>query len=124
MAWGDRVSTRLSTDLVVMQGTLYYNVGLRGTFFFKDDDTSSISLLAGFGSFPELNFFEQTALQNLSHTNTMVGFDARILISRQLALGLTGSWNTCYNPVTRPDGTILDSYRNIYTLAARVQIAF
>ena len=123
MAW-DRVSARLSTDFVLLQGGLYYNVGLRGTFFFKDDDTTSISLLTGFGSFPELSFFEQTAIQNFSRTNTMVGFDARILISRQLALGITGSWNTCFNPVRRLDGTILDSYRNIYSLAARVQIAF
>ena len=123
MAW-DRVSARVSTDFVLLRGGLYYNVGLRGTFFFKDDDTTSISLLTGFGSFPELSFFEQTALQNLSHTNTMVGFDARILLSRQLALGITGSWNTCFNPVRRPDGTILDSYRNVYSLAARVQIAF
>jgi hypothetical protein len=123
MAW-DRVSARLSTDFGLLQGGLYYNVGLRGTFFFKDNDTTSISLLTGFGSFPELSFFDQTALQNLSHTNTMVGFDARILISRQLALGLTGSWNTYFNPVSRPDGTILDSYRNIYSLAVRAQIAF
>lgn len=123
MTW-ERVMARLSTDLVLMQGNLYYNVGLRGTFFFKDDETTSISLLTGFGSFPELSFFEQTAIQNFSRTNTMVGFDARILISRQLALGITGSWNTCFNPVRRLDGTILDSYRNIYSLAARVQIAF
>jgi tetratricopeptide (TPR) repeat protein len=122
-AW-EHISLRASTDLVAMAGSLYYNVGLRGSFFFKDDNTSSISLLAGFGSFPELSFFEQTALRNLSHTNTMVGVDARILISRRFALGLTGSWNTCYDPVSKPDGTILDSYRNIYALAARVQIAF
>lgn len=123
MAW-ERVSARLSTDLVILQGSLYYNIGLRGTFFFKEDDTTSISLLTGFGSFPELSFFEQTAIRNFSHTNSMVGFDARILLSRQFALGLTGSWNTCFNPVRMPDGTILDSYRNIYALAARVQIAF
>ena len=123
MVW-DRFSARLSTDVILMRGGLYANVGLKGSFFFKEDDYSSISLLAGFGSFPELTFFEQTAIQNFSRANSMVGFDARLLISNQYAVGLTGSWNTCFNPVKAKDGTILDSYKNVYALAVRVQIAF
>ena len=122
-AW-DRASLRLSTDLIQMQGSLYYNIGMKASFFFNDDDTSCISFLTGFGSFPELVFFEQTALRDVSHTNTMVGFDARLLCTRQLAIGLTGSWNTCYNPARQSDGTLIDSYKNIYAIALRAQIAF
>ena len=123
MVW-ERFSARLSTDVILMTGGLYANLGLKGSFFFLEDNTSCISLLAGFGSFPELTFFEQTAIQNFSRTNSMVGFDARLLVSNQFAVGLTGSWNTCFNPVKAKDGTILDSYRNVYALAVRVQIAF
>ena len=122
-AW-NRASLRLSTDLIGMQNSLYYNVGLKASFFFMDDDTSSISFLTGVGSFPELIFFEQTALRDISHTNVMLGFDARLLCTRQLAIGFTGTWNTCYNPNRQTDGTIVDSYKNIYALAIRAQIAF
>lgn len=107
-----------------MANSLYYNVGLKGKFLFNNDNVSSITLLTGFGSFPELTFFEQTALRNLSHTNAMVGFDLQYLCTRQLCLGLTGTWNTCYNPYRMKDGSWADSYRNIYALTFQAHIAF
>ena len=122
-AW-ERISVTANVDLITMQSSLYYNVGLKGKFLINDDNTSSVTLLAGFGSFPELTFFEQTALRNLSHTNAMVGFDAQYLLTRHLSVGLTGNWNTCFNPYTRKDGTLADSYRNIYSLNAQLHVAF
>ena len=120
----ERISLTASTDLTLMVNSLYYNVGLKGKFLFNNDNISSITLLTGFGSFPELTFFEQTALRDLSHTNAMVGFDIQYLCSRQLCLGLTGTWNTCYNPYRMKDGSWVDSYRNIYALTLQAHIAF
>ncbi len=120
----ERINLALSTDLTTMSSSLYYNVGLKGKFFINNDNISSISLLTGFGSFPELTFFEQTALRDLSHTNAMVGFDLQYLCTRQLCLGLTGTWNTCYNPYRMKDGSLVDSYRNIYALTFQAHIAF
>ncbi len=120
----ERISLIASTDLTLMVSNLYYNVGLKGKFLFNNDNISSITLLTGFGSFPELTFFEQTALRNLSHTNAMVGFDIQYLCSRQLCLGLTGTWNTCYNPYRMKNGSWVDSYRNIYALTLQAHIAF
>ena len=120
----ERISLTASTDLTLMVNSLYYNVGLKGKFLFNNDNISSITLLTGFGSFPELTFFEQTALRDLSHTNAMVGFDIQYLCSRQLCLGLSGTWNTCYNPHRMKDGSWVDSYRNIYALTLQAHIAF
>ena len=120
----ERISLTASTDLTLMVSNLYYNVGLKGKFLFNNDNVSSLTLLTGFGSFPELTFFEQTALRNLSHTNAMVGFDLQYLCTRQLCLGLTGTWNTCYNPFRMKDGSWVDSYRNIYALTLQAHIAF
>ena len=122
-AW-ERTSLSMGTDFTLMSNSLYYNVGLKGKFLINNDNISSISLLTGFGSFPELTFFEQTALRDLSHTNAMVGFDFQYLITRQLCLGLTGTWNTCYNPYRLKDGSLVDSYRNIYALTLQAHIAF
>ena len=122
--WGERIRTTLTTDMAVIRSGFYYNVGLKGKLFFNDDNISSVSLITGFGSFPELSFFEQTALRNVSHTNSMIGFDAQILCSSRLYVGLSGSWNTCYDPRRDANGVLTDSYRNIYTITAQLHVAF
>lgn len=120
----ERISLTLSTDFTAMASSLYYNVGVKGKFLINNDNTSAITLFSGFGSFPELTFFEQTALRNFSHTNAMVGFDFQYLCTRQLCLGVTGTWNTCYSPYHKKNGTWVDSYRNIYALSLQAHIAF
>ena len=120
----ERISLTMGTDFTLLSSSLYYNVGVKGKFLINNDNISSLTLLSGFGSFPELTFFEQTALRDLSHTNAMVGFDFQYLCTRQLCLGLTGTWNTCYNPYRLKDGTLVDSYRNIYALTLQAHIVF
>jgi len=107
-----------------MRSDIYYNVGMKGKLFINDDNISSVSLMAGIGSFPELNFFDQTALKELSHTNAMVGFDAQYLLTENLYLGLSGSWNTYYSPYRTLEGILVDSYRNIYSLTLQLHVAF
>ena len=121
----ERVKVTANTDITLMSANLYYNIGLKGKLFVNNDNISSVSLITGFGSFPELSFFEQTALRYISHTNAMVGFDVQYLITRHLCLGLTGSWNTCFNPYyQKKDDTFIDSYRNIFSIALQFQLAF
>lgn len=122
-SWG-RIKAMANIDLTAMKSGLYYNVGLKGKLFINEDNISSVSLLTGFGSFPELSFFEQTALRNVSHTNAMVGFDAQYLCTSNLYLGLAGSWNTYFNPHRLADGSLTDSYRNIYSLTLQLHVAF
>lgn len=118
------IKASCKVDVTLMEGSIYYNVGLKGKLFINDDNISSVSLLTGIGSFPELTFFEQTALRNVSHTNAMVGFDAQYLVTRNLYLGLAGSWNTCFNPYRDNYGELHDSYRNIYSITAQLHVAF
>lgn len=120
----DRIRTTLNVDMATMKSGVYYNVGLKGKLFFNDDNISSVSLITGFGSFPELSFFEQTALRNVSHTNSMIGFDVQVLISPSFYIGLSGNWNTCYNPYWDGNGVLTDSYRNIYSITAQLHVAF
>ena len=120
----ERIKLTANTDVTILSSSLYYNIGLKGKLFVNNDNISSVSLITGFGSFPELSFFEQTALRNVSHTNAMVGFDVQYLCTKHLCLGLTGSWNTCYNPYRLQDGTLEDSYRNIYSIALQFHLAF
>lgn len=122
-AW-ERMRASLNTNLTAMKGSLYYNVGLKGKLFFNNDNTSAVSLMAGVGTFPELTFFEQTALRNVAHTNAMVGFDVQYLLTRHLYVGLQGNWNTCFSPYTDGEGVLNDSYRNIYSLTFQVHMAF
>ena len=120
----ETIKTTLTADFSILQSKLYYNLGLKGKLFINDDNISSVSLLAGFGSFPELSFFEQTALRGISHTNAMIGFDAQYLLTHNLYVGIAGSWNTCYNPYRLDDGSLTSSYRNIYTISMQMHVAF
>lgn len=120
----ERIKLTANTDVTLLSGSIYYNIGLKGKLFVNNDNISSVSLITGFGSFPELSFFEQTALRNVSHTNAMVGFDVQYLFTRHFCIGLTGSWNTCFNPYRHNDGTLVDSYRNIYSVALQFHLAF
>lgn len=123
-AWTERIQTTANADLAIIRGGFYYNIGLKGKLFINDDNTSSVSLVTSLGTFPELTFFEQTALQRLSHLNAMVGLDVQYLLTRHLCLGLTGSWNTCYDPYRLADGSMQSHYRNIYTICAQLHLAF
>jgi hypothetical protein len=89
-----------------------------------DDNTTSVALQTGFGSFPELTFFEQTALRGVSHTNAMVGFNAKYLCAENMYIGLTGNWNTCFNPYYTEEGILKDAYRNIYSVTLQLHVAF
>ena len=120
----ERIKVTGSTDVSLLASSIYYNIGLKGKLFINNDNISSVSLITGFGSFPELSFFEQTALQNVSHTNAMVGFEVQYLFTRHLCASLTGNWNTCYNPYFQIDGTLVESYRNIYSVALQLNLAF
>lgn len=118
------IKTSLSVDVSMLDSKLYYNVGLKGKLFINNDNISSVSLITGFGSFPELSFFEQTALRGISHTNAMIGFDAQYLLTHNLYIGVAGSWNTCYNPYRQADGSLTASYRNIYSVTMQMHVAF
>ena len=122
-AW-ERIRASLNTNITVMNSSLYYNVGVKGKLFFNNDNISAVSLMTGFGSFPELTFFEQTALRNVSHTNAMVGFDVQYLLTRHLYIGLQGNWNTCFSPYIDSEGKLNDSYRNIYSMTLQLHMAF
>ena len=131
----ERLNMSAAVDLALIHWNLYYNATLKGKLFINEDNISSVSLMAGFGSFPELAFFDQSVLQNISHTNAMIGFDAQYLLTKHLYLGLTGTWNTYYSPYYRQPqedengnviarGRYLDSYRNIFIITAQLHVAF
>ncbi|MCH5347590.1 MAG: tetratricopeptide repeat protein [Muribaculaceae bacterium] len=120
----ERIYTSLGLDLSFLNKGLYYNLAWKGKLFINEDNISSVGLMAGFGTFPELTFFDQSALKDLSHINGMVGADFTYLITHNFFLGVTGTWNTLYNPVRLPDGTIVSSSRNIYTILFSLHLEF
>ena len=122
-AW-ERIRLTGNADFAILSSSFFYNIGVKGKLYINNDNITSVSLITGFGSFPELTFFEQTALRNISHTNAMVGFDFQYLLTRHCCLGLAGSWNTCYDPYTNKEGVLNDSYRNIYSITLQFHLAF
>lgn len=120
----ERVKASATVDLFAIDKGFYYNVGLKGKVFVNNDNISSVGLLAGFGSFPEITFFDQTALNTLSHTNAMVGLEGMWLVTNNFAISLNGNWNTYYNPVRLNTGEFKDSYRNVFSLNLGLHVGF
>lgn len=123
--WGERIVTSAALDLIGMQTGFYYNMNLKGKMFVANDNVSSVGVLLGFGSFPEMAFFDQTGLSTLSKTNAMVGIEGMYLVTGNLALTLNGNWNTYYYPVRlHIDEPMVDSYRNVFSINLGVHVAF
>lgn len=121
----DRIGLHLGLDLIALDvKDFYYNASLKGKFFINDDAVSAISALVGVGSFPELTFFDQLTMNGISNMNAMVGVEATFLVTKNLILGINGSWNTFYDPKFTEEGYPVDSYRNIYSISGNVQICF
>lgn len=119
-----RIRTSMGVDLIGMGKGFYYNVGLKGKLFVNEDNISSVGLMAGFGSFPELTFFDQTALSSLSKTNAMVGIEGTYLFTHNFYAGLSGAWNTYYSPFKLESGAIRSLYRNVFSLNLHLNVAF
>lgn len=122
-AWS-RVRASASADLVGMSEGLFYNVGLKWKLFINEDNVSAVSILAGFGTFPELNFFDQTALSGISHSNASVGAEFMYLFTKHFAFSFNFNWNTDYNPHVLSDGSFMNSYRNIFSVFVGLHTAF
>ena len=122
-AW-ERIRTSFNVDLSYLRKNLFYNIGWKGKLFINEDNISSVGLMAGFGTFPELTFYDQTVLSNTAKTNVTIGFDFQYLLTKNLYLGINGVWNTFYNPLHAPNGTLLRAYRNIYVLTGQLHVAF
>ena len=121
----EKVKLTANVDLISLDLTnFYYNTTLKGKFFVNDDNISSVSALIGFGSFPELTFFDQTTMNGITNMNAMVGVEGIYLITKNLYIGVGGTWNTYYNPSFTNDGYAVDSYRNIYSVNVSLHLAF
>lgn len=121
----ERINASANLDLIGMSSGIYYNLGLKGKVFINNDNVSSVGLLAGFGSFPELTFFDQTALTTLSHTNAMVGLEGMYLLTNNFAITINGNWNTYYYPVRlHVNEPMVDSYRNVFSINVGLHVAF
>ncbi|MCH5227244.1 MAG: hypothetical protein J1F16_05445 [Muribaculaceae bacterium] len=122
----EKVGLHLNADFITLDflKEMYYNVSLKGKFFINEDGVSSVGANVGFGSFPELTFFDQTTMNGITNMNAMVGIDGTYLLTKNLFITLAAAWNTYYNPVFSAEGYPLDSYRNIYQVSLGLHVAF
>ncbi|MCH5242300.1 MAG: tetratricopeptide repeat protein [Muribaculaceae bacterium] len=121
----EKVGLHLNVDAIALDlKNYYYNASLKAKFFINEDGVSSISAIAGVGSFPELDFFDEMVMNGISNMNGMVGVDFNYLLTKNLILGVAGNWNTYYNPDFNSDGIPVDSYRNIYSVTGYLQVCF
>ena len=121
----ERINLNLNVDLISLDlKNFYYNASLKGKVFVNEDNISSVGAIVGFGSFPELEYFDQTTMNGITNVNAVVGIEGVWLITKNLYAGLAGTWNTYYNPSFTPEGVAVDSYKNVYSINASLHIAF
>ena len=109
-------------DGVMMDGKFYYNASAKAKMMLTEDGVTSVTLMGGFGSFPELNLFDLAVAQCFTNTNTMVAVDAQVLLAKNLALGITGTWYTNYNPTVIYQ-VLTTYYRNLFSLSLQLHVA-
>lgn len=122
-AW-ERIRMTAGVDVSLLRGNIFYNVNWKGKVFINEDNISSIGLSAGYGSFPELQFYDQSVLGSSDRQNASLGFDFTYLLTKNFYIGVNGTWNTFYNPLRGPEGQLMRAYRNVYVLGAQLHVAF
>ncbi|MBE6222509.1 MAG: tetratricopeptide repeat protein [Bacteroidales bacterium] len=104
-------------------GTIYhivfFNGSLRYRFFPFDGGRSYVEAQAGAGTAPEilfLNYYQTSSVFN--HLNSFVAVTAQWAITHNLAIQLSGTWNTLY------DQRATVSYRNLLMGHVSLSISF
>ena len=121
----ERIKLSANIDLISLDiNNYYYNTTIKSKFFINEDNISSVGAMIGFGSFPELTYFDMSTMNGITNMNGMVGVDFTYLITKNLFIGISGAWNTYYNPEFMNDGYAVASYRNIYSVNASLHISF
>ena len=120
----ERVNVQGALDIFALSRGIFYNLTAKSKIFITNDNITSIGVMAGFGSFPELNFFDQSAISSITKTNAMVGFDGMFLLTNNFALSVAGNWNTYYYPQLVVGEGFRDFYRNIFSFNIALHVAF
>jgi len=104
-------------------GTVYGIVFFNGTFRYRfypfDGGRSYVEAQAGGGTAPEilfLNYYQTSSVFN--HLNSFIACTAQWAITYNLALQLSGTWNTLY------DQRATVSYRNLFMAHVSLAISF
>ena len=120
--WNERITASGQVDCILFDNTFYYNASAKCKMLLADDRVSSITAMAGIGSFPEMSLFDKgLATTSLSKTNTMVALEGQWLIARNLSIGLCGTWYTNYSPKV-VNGTLTTYYRNLYSINLQLHV--
>lgn len=120
----DRVVMSFTGDLIYMRRNIFYNTTLKASININEDRTSQVGIFGSYGTFPQLQFFDLSTLSTSARSNISLGFITQFLLTKNLILGVNGSWNTFYNPQIIDSGRVLSMYRNIYILSGFIQVAF
>ena len=100
-------------------GIVFFNGSARYRFFPFDGGRSYVEAQVGGGTAPEilfLNYYQTSSVFN--HLNTFVAITGQWAITHNLALQLSGTWNTLY------DQRATVSYRNLLMAHVSLAISF
>ena len=104
-------------------GTIYnivfFNGSLRYRFFPFDGGRSYVEAQVGAGTAPEILFLKYYQTSSVfNHLNSFVACTAQWAITHNLAIQLSGTWNTLY------DQRATVSYRNLLMVHVSLAISF
>ena len=125
-----RLNTKL--DLHFFNSNFYYNAQIGAKYFPANDGKTNVNAMASIGSAPETAVLDYALPGSFSHTNTMVSLGGQYMISPNITVGLTGTWNTYYSqtntvrgasPLNRTE-SISTRYKNLYNIYAQIYISF
>ncbi len=120
-----------NADLFYLKKSLYVNMTLTGRYYPLTDRRSSILATASAGTSPEANMIDNAMPGTFSKLNTSVGLGCTYMVTKNVSLGLLGTWLTFYNQNqvrtgsqdSYTDNTVLN-YRNLYNISGQINISF
>lgn len=116
----DQFHLEESTDLYFMKSKFYYSINAKGQFFPVEGNPSHAFVFGGFGTAPEQTLIDNSMPGTFDHMNSYVGMGGSYLLTKQITIGLNGTWYTLYDA----DQNLDTKFTNYFYLNANLTIRF
>lgn len=120
LAWG--------VDAFTMDKAFYVNGNVKCQYFPLEGSKNHFFVAGGLGTAPDGTMLDRAHSVIFKDMNGFVSMGGYILLTGNIGVGLSGTWNTIYVQTERPTTTmipmIMEGYKNYFYLNANVVIKF
>lgn len=125
---GEQFRLSAGADGFLMNSAFYGNGNVKCQYYPLEGSKNHFFVSGGLGTAPDDLLLDKANSVNFQDINGFVSMGGYLLLTQNIGLGLSGTWNTIYVRTERPSMTItpfiMNGYKNYFYVNANVVIKF